>query len=178
MSFNLDDAIGKIPNFPKEGIGFFDITKLLSNPDAFQYCLDTMEKLYEKEKLDAIAAVEARGFFFGAPLADRLKVPFIPLRKKGKLPGEVLSKSFMLEYGEDSIEVRGESIPKGGKVLLVDDLIATGGTLRAGLDLLRENGAIVEDIFCIIGLPFLNYDEKFKDVRIKTLIEYFSEDFE
>ncbi len=177
MDFNLDDAIGKVPNFPKEGIGFFDITTILENVEAMQYCLDTMEKLYKKSGIVAIAGVEARGFFFGMPLADRLKVPFIPVRKKGKLPGEVVSKEFELEYGSDIVEIKKDVLPVGGKVLLVDDLIATGGTLRAALDLIREQGAIVEDLFCVVGLPFLNYEEKFVDVKVTTLIEYFSEDF-
>jgi adenine phosphoribosyltransferase len=173
--FNLDDAIRKVPDFPKPGILFYDITSVLANPDAFRYCIDAMVKLYKSAKIDAVAAIESRGFLFAAPLADRLGIPLILVRKKGKLPGKTLSKSYSLEYGTASIEIHEADMPKGGRVLLVDDLVATGGTLRAAADIFIEGGAIPVGVFSVIGLPFLHYEETLKGLEVKTLIEYFGE---
>lgn len=173
--FNLDDAIRKIPDFPKPGILFYDITSVLTNPDAFRYCIDSAAKLYRGEKLDAIAAVESRGFLFAAPLAERLGLPILLVRKKGKLPGKTLARKYALEYGEAEIEMHVDDIPVGGRVLIVDDLVATGGTLRAAADLLREAGAVPTGVFCVIGLPFLNYADALGDLRVDTLVEYFGE---
>lgn len=175
MSFNLDKSIRRIEDFPKPGILFYDITSVLANPEGFEYCVDQFVKLYEGRGFNAIAAVEARGFIFGAPLALRLGLPLILVRKKGKLPGETVSRSFQLEYGEDVIEIHKEDIHQGEKILLVDDLIATGGTLKATVDLFRDNGATVTDVCGVIGLPFLNYKEVLSDVKITTLIDYDSE---
>ncbi|HOX92651.1 MAG TPA: adenine phosphoribosyltransferase, partial [Spirochaetales bacterium] len=129
--FNLDDAIRKVPDFPKPGILFYDITSVLSNPSAFDYCIDTMVKTYRHEQLDAVAAVESRGFLFAAPFARELGLPIILVRKKGKLPGKTISRSYALEYGQAEIEMHTADIPQGGRVLIVDDLMATGGTIRA-----------------------------------------------
>ncbi len=173
--FNLDDAIRKVPDFPKPGILFFDITSVLAKPAAFRYCVDAMVKLYKSADLDAIAAIESRGFLFAAPLADRLGIPLILVRKKGKLPGKTKSRSYSLEYGTAEIEMHEADIPKGGKVLLVDDLIATGGTLRAAADILIEGGAVPAGVFGVIGLPFLHYEETLRGLEVRTLIEYFGE---
>lgn len=173
--FYLDDYIRKVPDFPKKGILFYDITSVWANPKAMQFCIETIAKSHRKSGLSAVAGVEARGFVFGSLVAYRLGLPFIPIRKKGKLPGEKVSRSFSLEYGEDCIEVHKADIPKGKKVLICDDLIATGGTLRAAIDLFREEGAIIEEVACVIGLPYLNYASLFQDVNIQTLIEYFTE---
>lgn len=173
--FNLDDAIRKVPDFPKPGILFYDITSVLAKPDAFRYCIDAMVKLYKGADLDAVAAIESRGFLFAAPLADRLGIPLILVRKKGKLPGKTISKSYCLEYGTAEIEIHEADIPKGGKVLLIDDLIATGGTLRAAADILEEGGAVPAGVFGVIGLPFLHYEKALEGLEIRTLIEYFGE---
>ncbi|HPG87118.1 MAG TPA: adenine phosphoribosyltransferase [Spirochaetales bacterium] len=173
--FNLDDAIRKVPDFPKPGILFYDITSVLAEPDAFRYCVDAMVKLYKGADLDAVAAIESRGFLFAAPLADRLGIPLILVRKKGKLPGKTIAKSYCLEYGTAEIEIHEADIPKGGKVLLIDDLIATGGTLRAAADILEEGGAIPAGVFGVIGLPFLHYEKALEGLEIRTLIEYFGE---
>ncbi len=173
--FNLDNAIRKVKDFPKEGILFYDITSILTNPEAFSYCIDRMVELYGDSGIKAVAAAEARGFLFAAPFCERMGIPLILIRKKGKLPGEVLSKTYALEYGDDTIEIQKDDIPEGGKVLLVDDLIATGGTLKAAADLLKEGGAIVEDAFGVVGLPFLDYDKSLSGLKINTLIEYDSE---
>ena len=144
----IDSAVRKIPDFPKKGILFYDITGLLINPEAFHYCLDKLTSFYKDEKIDAVAAIESRGFIFAAPFADRLGIPLILIRKKGKLPGEIL---------------------------LLDDLIATGGTLNAARKMLNQGGAEVVGFCGVIGLPFLHYDKIIGDLPIKTLIEYDSE---
>ncbi|MCA1949911.1 adenine phosphoribosyltransferase [Gracilinema caldarium] len=174
-TFDLDAAIRKVPDFPKKGILFYDITSILANPKAFAYCLDAMEDLYRNESIDAVAAIESRGFVFAAPFADRLGIPLILIRKKGKLPGKTISKKYQLEYGEAEIEVHPDDVPVGKRVLVVDDLIATGGTLRAATDLIAAAGAEVAGLFGVVGLPFLNYRALLGSIPIKTLIEYHGE---
>jgi adenine phosphoribosyltransferase len=173
--FNLDDAIRKVPDFPKKGILFYDITSVLTNPDAFRFCVDSMVKIYRSEGLDAVAAIESRGFLFAAPLCDRLGLPLILVRKKGKLPGKTRAKKYMLEYGEAEIEMHEADIPEGGRVLIVDDLIATGGTVKAAAELLVEGGASPAGVFAVIGLPFLQYERSLDGLPVRTLIEYFGE---
>jgi adenine phosphoribosyltransferase len=173
--FNLDDAIRKVPDFPKEGILFYDITSILTNPAAFSFCVDSMVKLYKGEGLDAVAAIESRGFLFAAPLCDRLGLPLILVRKKGKLPGKTRAKKYELEYGEAEIEMHEADIPAGGRVLIVDDLIATGGTVKAAAELLVEGGAKPIGVFAVVGLPFLRYEATLAGLPVRTLIEYFGE---
>jgi adenine phosphoribosyltransferase len=173
--FNLDDAIRKVPDFPKKGILFYDITSVLTNPDAFRFCVDSMVKLYRAERLDAVAAIESRGFLFAAPLCDRLGLPLILVRKKCKLPGKTRAKSYELEYGAAEIEMHEADIPAGGRVLIVDDLIATGGTVKASAELLVEGGAEPAGVFAVIGLPFLHYERMLGTLPVRTLIEYFGE---
>ena len=171
----LDSAIRKIPDFPKPGILFYDITGILVDPKAFAYCIDRMIELYAGEKLDAVAAVEARGFVFASPFAYRRGIPLILLRKKRKLPGETYSIRFTLEYGEDVLEMHKSDVKQGMRVLLVDDLVATGGTLSASAKLLEMGGASVAGIFGVVGLPFLNYDAVLSGRRVTTLIQYNAE---
>jgi adenine phosphoribosyltransferase len=175
MDYDLDRAIRKVPDFPKPGILFYDVTGILTTPEAFRWCIDRMLDLYGRRGFDAVAAVEARGFVFAAPLAERLGLPLILLRKKGKLPGPTLSATFALEYGEDSIEVHRSDVRAGAKVLLIDDLIATGGTLKAAADLLSRGGAQVGAIFGVIGLPFLHHDRALAGYEVTTLIDYHGE---
>jgi adenine phosphoribosyltransferase len=174
-SLNLDDYIRKVPDFPKKGILFYDITSILASPQAFLYCVDRMVEIYKDKNINAVAAIEARGFLFAAPFAIRLGIPLIPIRKKGKLPGVTLSKKYDLEYAQAEIEVHCADIPKGKRVLLTDDLIATGGTLNAARSLLVEGGAEVPAIFGVLGLPFLNYKKTLDPTPVTTLIEYQSE---
>ena len=171
-NFDIDGAIRKIKDFPKEGILFYDITSVLANPDAFSYCIDFMEERYKNSGITKIAAVEARGFVFASPLADRLKLPLVLIRKAGKLPGATYSKSYTLEYGKDSVEVQKSDIVNNDSFLVVDDLIATGGTIKAACDLLTENGASVKEIFALVGLPFLSYEKVLADYSVKTVINY------
>ncbi len=170
--FNLDDAIRKVEGFPKEGIVFYDITSLLSNPVAFSFCISEMVKLYKNRSVDGIVAVEARGFLFAAPLAEQLGIPLILARKKGKLPGKVIERSFALEYGEDVIQIQENDIKTGENILLIDDLVATGGTLKAAAELIEDSGANVMEICCIIGLPFLNNFKPLNKYKLTTLINY------
>ena len=172
---DLDKYVRKVPDFPKKGIMFYDITSILAKPIAFQYCIETMIDLYDGLEIEAVAAIEARGFFFAAPFAIRMGIPLIPIRKKGKLPGITLSKKYTLEYAQTEIEVHKEDIPQGKKVLLIDDLIATGGTLSAAKALLEAGGAEVPAIFGVVGLPFLTNKELFGTTPVTTLIDYHSE---
>jgi adenine phosphoribosyltransferase len=174
-SFDLDAAIRKVPDFPKKGILFYDITSVLAKPAAFRYCVESMMKLYSGERLDAVAAVESRGFVFAAPFCERLGIPLLLVRKKGKLPGKTIGAKYALEYGEAEIEMHVDDIPRGGRVLIVDDLIATGGTVAAAAELLRSAGALPVRAFSVIGLPFLNYESALGDLKVDTLVEYFGE---
>jgi adenine phosphoribosyltransferase len=175
MELNLNEYIRKIPDFPKKGILFYDITSILATPKAFAWCIDTMEGLYRDQQIDAVAAIEARGFVFAAPFAVRMGIPLILIRKKGKLPGKTIAKKYQLEYAEAEIEVHEADVPKGQRVLLMDDLIATGGTLGAARELITTAGAVVPEIFGIVGLPFLHYDKILRDIPVRTLINYDSE---
>ena len=175
QDFNLDNFVRKIPDFPKKGILFYDITSILAKPKAFLYCIESMVDIYTDKEIDAVAAIEARGFLFAAPFAARMGIPLLPIRKKGKLPGITLSKKYDLEYAQAEIEVHKEDVPEGKRVLIVDDLIATGGTLNAARELLNAGGAIVPEIFGVVGLPFLNYEQILAPTPVTTLINYHNE---
>jgi adenine phosphoribosyltransferase len=173
--YDLDSAIRKVPDFPKKGILFYDITGILTVPEAFSYCIEKMDEVYGSEKVDAVAAIEARGFIFASPFALKRKIPLILVRKKGKLPGNTYRKNYCLEYGEEEIEMHTADISAGQRVLVVDDLIATGGTAAATCDIIKEAHAEVVGIFGVVGLPFLNYDGPLSDYKVTTLINYESE---
>ncbi|MDR0320046.1 MAG: adenine phosphoribosyltransferase [Treponema sp.] len=175
LMLNLDDYIRKVPDFPKKGILFYDITSILASPIAFKYCIEKMAEIYKDKNIDAVAAIEARGFLFAAAFAFHVDIPLIPIRKKGKLPGVCLSKKYDLEYAQAEIEVHLADVPKGKRILLTDDLIATGGTLNAARSLLIEGGAEVPDIFGVVGLPFLNYKKILDPTPVTTLIDYNAE---
>lgn len=168
----LDKAIRRIPDFPKPGILFYDITGILVNPDAFTECITQMVEIYKDAKFDAVAAVESRGFLFAAPFAEKLGIPLVLIRKKGKLPGDTYECSYALEYGTATVEVHKSDIKKGQKILVVDDLIATGGTLAAAKNLVEQGGAEVTDFFGVIGLPALNYEKVLAPCKVTTLINY------
>ena len=174
-NYNLDTAVRKIHDFPRAGILFYDITSILTDPVAFRYCIDQMCEIYKDEKVDAIACVEARGFVFAAPFAYKLGIPLILVRKKGKLPGKTRERKYNLEYGQDFVSIHESDVKEGQKILIADDLIATGGTIRAAADLIEEMGGEVMGIFGVIGLPFLDYGKVLPEYEIKTLITYDSE---
>jgi len=173
--FDLDKVIRKIPNYPKGGILFFDITSILTNPQAFSYCIDRMVEIYKGTDVAAVAGIESRGFLFSAPLADRLDIPLILVRKAGKLPGDTWRQDYQLEYGMEAVEIHKSDIPRDKEVLLIDDLIATGGTLSAAKTILEKGGATVKNVFGVIGLTFLSFQKKLQGVKVTTLINYSDE---
>lgn len=168
----LDKSIRRVPDFPKPGILFYDITSVFVNPESFKYCIDRMVEIYKDSKIDAIAGVDSRGFLFAAPLAEKLGIPLVLIRKKGKLPGDTYSCKYALEYGTAEVEVHKADIEKGKNYLVVDDLIATGGTLVAARNLIEQGGGTVTDFFGVIGLPELNYEKVLAPSKITTLINY------
>lgn len=168
----LDQAIRRVPDFPRPGILFYDITGVLVKPDAFKYCIEEMVNAYKDSDIDAIAGVESRGFVFAAPLAEKLGKPLILIRKKGKLPGNTYGCKYALEYGTAEIEVHKADIKAGEKILVIDDLIATGGTLKAARNVIEQGGATVAEFFGIVGLPELNYMDVLAPTPVKTLIDF------
>ncbi len=168
----LDKAIRRVPDFPKPGILFYDITGVLVNPQALDECFKEMINIYKDAKIDAIAAVESRGFIFAGPLAQALGLPLVLIRKKGKLPGDTFECSYALEYGTATVEVHKADVKAGQKFLVIDDLIATGGTLAAAKNLIEQGGGEVTDFFGVIGLPALNYEKVLAPCKVTTLINY------
>ncbi len=169
---DLKDYIITIPDFPEEGIMFRDVTSILESADGLKLAIDELLKLLDGVEFDAIAGLESRGFIFGTPLSYALNKPFIPIRKKGKLPREVITKEYELEYGTAEIEVHKESINKGMKIVLIDDLLATGGTAKAGAELIEELGGIVEKILFLIELKGLNGRDKLDGYDVQTVVQY------
>ena len=171
----LDKVIGRVPDFPKPGVLFYDITGILRHPEAFSYCIDRMTEIYAGKKIDAVAGIESRGFIFAAPFAQKMGIPLVLIRKKGKLPGKTYTCSYSLEYGTAEIEVHCADIQSGQNILLVDDLVATGGTLAAAKTLVEQGGGIVTDVFGVVGLPFLNFRKTLDPLNVTTLLDYDSE---
>ncbi len=169
---NLDNYIRVIENFPKEGISFKDVTTLLKDGEAFKYAIKQLSDQLRDLNVDVIVGPEARGFLFGAPVAYELGVGFIPVRKPGKLPGETQSYEYELEYGTDSLEIHKDAIQKGTRVALVDDLLATGGTIRAAAKLVEELGGEVVHIGFLIELVFLNGRENLSGYNVESIIKY------
>jgi adenine phosphoribosyltransferase len=170
----LLDAIRTIPGFPKEGIMFKDITTLLNNGEAFKMLIDHLVKRYETMDLDYIAGIDSRGFIFGAPLATRLGIGFVPVRKKGKLPHTTFEEEYELEYGTDKIEIHIDAFheKQGAKVLLIDDLMATGGTAVAAANLINKTGAQCVESCFIMNLNFPEAQEKLGAISpIYTVID-------
>ena len=161
---NIKEAIRTIPNYPKPGIMFRDITTLLGNARAFRRTVDEMVQPYAGMKIDKVAGLEARGFILGGAVAHQLSVGFIPVRKKGKLPHTVIGEDYDLEYGKDRVEIHIDALEKGERVLLVDDLIATGGTAYAGIKLLERAGAHVVGCSFVIDLPELGGADKLRAI--------------
>jgi len=171
---NLADVIRTIPDYPKPGIMFRDITTLLGDARAFRRAVDELVQPFAGMKIDKVAGIEARGFILGGAVAHQLSAGFIPLRKKGKLPHRTRAVEYALEYGTDSMEMHLDAVASGEKVMLVDDLIATGGTALAAVSLLRRTGAIVENAGFVIDLFDLGGAEKLRamDVEVFKLIDF------
>ena len=168
----LTDHIRDIPDFPKPGILFRDITPLLANPQAFGQSIRQMAQELAGRKIDVIAAAEARGFLFAPPLALALNLPLVPIRKPGKLPYETMAHTYDLEYGSDTLEIHTDAIPSGANVLVVDDLLATGGTIEACCRLVEKAGGRVEACLFLIELLGLNGAEKIANYDVISLIKY------
>jgi adenine phosphoribosyltransferase len=156
----LKDTIRTIPDFPRPGIMFRDVTTLMGNPRAFRQAVDELVQPFAGAKIDKVAGIEARGFILGGAVAHQLSAGFVPLRKKGKLPHNVITESYELEYGADAMEMHTDAIEPGDRVLLVDDLIATGGTAMAAIKLLRKAGAKIAGAAFLVCLPELEGDTK------------------
>lgn len=172
MKFDLKSKIRVIDDFPKEGISFKDITTLLLEPAAFHQAIDMMEEELKDLDFDIILGPEARGFIVGAPLAYKMNKAFIPVRKEGKLPAETVSKTYELEYGTDAMFIHKDSVKKGDKVVLVDDLLATGGTIRALRELLESVGAEVVKAVFLIELTGLKARDKLPGLDVHSLVQY------
>ena len=168
----LKNAIRDVPDFPKKGILFKDITTLLSQGALFRQTIDILAKHYAGQGIKKIVCVESRGFMFGAPVAYQLGVGVVPVRKKGKLPYRTLSCSYALEYGVDTLEMHEDALAAGEKVLIMDDLLATGGTALATAELIKKTGAELTGIAFLIELAFLNGRQKLKDFDVFSLIQY------
>jgi adenine phosphoribosyltransferase len=169
---DMEKYIRSIPDWPKKGILFRDITPLLANPEAFSTAVDALCAGFEGVNIEYVAAVEARGFIFGTAVAQRLEVGFVPIRKKGKLPFETESVTYDLEYGTDTLEIHHDAVKKDAKVLMVDDLLATGGTMAAACQLIEKIGGKVEGITFLIELSELAGREKLAGYKINTVISY------
>ena len=166
------DYIRIIPDFPEPGIMFRDVTSVLQDGEGLHLAIDEMQKLLEGVDFDVVAGTESRGFIFGVPLAYNLGKPFVPVRKAGKLPCATISKTYALEYGTATIEMHKDAIKPGQKVVLVDDLIATGGTIRAAADLVEELGGEVVKILFLLELKGLNGREVLKDYDVASVVAY------
>ena len=162
----LFEKMRKIPNWPEEGILFHDITPILQSPQYFRLLVDLLVYRYMDQKVDVVAGLDARGFIIGAALAYQLNVGFVPIRKKGKLPFETVSQSYALEYGEATVEMHTDAFHSGARVLLVDDLVATGGTMLAGAELIRRLGGEVLEAAAILGFTDLPGGKRIRDAGV------------
>ena len=169
---NLKETIRSIPGWPIESVTFRDITTLMQDPDAYREACNVFFERYKSEKIDKVVGIDARGFVFGAVLAYQLGVGFVPVRKKGKLPHDTISASYSLEYGEDEVEMHADAIGKGEKVVIVDDLIATGGTASAAVKLVEELGGDILELAFIVELPDLKGRDQIEGQRIFAITEF------
>ena len=169
---NLADLVRNVPDFPIPGIQFKDITPLLGDGAAFAQVVDAFAERYANRGIDAIVGVESRGFIFSAPLAYRLGVGLVPVRKHGKLPAATYRVEYELEYGSNKLEIHRDALKPGARVVIVDDLLATGGTVAAAAELVEMAGGVVEEVAFVIELAFLNGREKLARYPIYTLIQY------
>jgi adenine phosphoribosyltransferase len=168
----LKEYIRDIPDFPKEGVVFKDITPLLADKKAFAYTIDAIAHTFDRDEIDRVLGIEARGFMIAAPLAYRFTAGLIPVRKKGKLPWKVEAQEYELEYGTDWLEVHGDAIHSGDRILIVDDVLATGGTARATAELTERCGGKIAGIAMIMELSFLGGRKKLEGYEVTSLITY------
>lgn len=169
---DLKTRIRNIKDFPKPGIMFRDITTLLKDPEAFNYTIEQLYSYTENKNINKVVGIESRGFIFGSILADKLNCGFIPVRKPGKLPAEKVSISYSLEYGEDRLEMHKDAIQPGDKVLVHDDLLATGGTMNAVCQLIEQLGGDIVQVSFIVELSFLKGRNKLKKYDVRSIVDY------
>jgi len=172
---DLRSAIRTVPDFPKKGIMFRDITTLIKDPDLLHRVVDVLADHYSGKNVQAVAAIESRGFILGAPLAYKLGVGFIPIRKPGKLPAAVTREEYSLEYGTDAIEIHNDAVRPSMRVLLHDDLLATGGTMQAACTLVEKLGGVVAGVSFLVELSFLNGRSRLGGREIYSMIQYAEE---
>ena len=168
----LKNRIRHVPDFPKPGILFYDVTTLLRDPEGFKLSIDALSDPYQGQGISLVVGIESRGFILGAAVADRIGAGFVPVRKVGKLPHTTVRVSYALEYGTDSLEMHSDAIDKGQKVLIVDDLLATGGTARATVDLVRQIGGDVAGVAVLIELLALNGRAKLQAEKVMAVLQY------
>ena len=171
---HLKKKIRHVPDFPKPGILFYDITTLLRDPSGLRESLDGLTEPFRNQRIDVVVGIESRGFILGAAVADRLGVGFVPVRKPGKLPARTLQQSYDLEYGADTLEIHQDAITAGQRVLIIDDLLATGGTARATIDLVRKTGGAVAGLAFLVELQFLDGRARLGDVPLFVALQYAS----
>ena len=169
---DLKQHIRHVPDFPKEGILFYDITTLLRNAEGFAMTVDMLSSPYVGQGIEVVVGIESRGFILGAAVAERIKAGFIPIRKPGKLPSKTLKESYALEYGMDALEVHEDAIENGHKVLIVDDVLATGGTACAAATMVRKLGGDLQGLAFLIELQFLNGRSKLADEKVFSVLQY------
>src|ERR671927_1416381 len=168
----LKSLIREVPDFPKPGINFYDITTLLKHPEGLRNTVDALASEFEGERVDTVIGVEALGFIFAPALAYHLGAGFVPVRKPRKLPAECVSVSYDLEYGQDTLEIHRDAVGEGHRVLIADDLLATGGTARAVCDLVESLGGKVVGLAFVVELTFLNGRERFNGYKVSSLLQY------
>jgi adenine phosphoribosyltransferase len=169
---DLKSTIRSVPDFPKKGILFYDITTMLKDPAALKESINQLISHYRNAGIEVVAGIESRGFIFGAPLAYQLGVGYVPVRKPGKLPAKTIAESYSLEYGTNTVEVHVDAIAPGQKVLVIDDLLATGGTAKATCSLVEKLGGQVAGVAFVIELNFLHGREKLKGYNVFSLLQY------
>ena len=169
---DLKQHIRNIPDFPKPGVLFYDITTLLRDPAGLKVTIDRLSAPYAGQGIDVVIGIESRGFILGAPVAERIGAGFIPIRKPGKLPAKVLKESYNLEYGQDALEIHADAIEKGQRVLIVDDVLATGGTAAAAVELVKKLGGDLHGLVFLIELLFLSGKTKLDGQEIYSVLQY------
>ena len=171
---HLKAKIRQVPDFPKPGILYYDITTLLRDPVGLRKVIDGLTEPFQDQQIDLVVGIESRGFILGAAVADRLRAGFVPVRKPGKLPAGTIQQSYDLEYGSDALEIHQDAIEQGQRVLIVDDLLATGGTARAALDLVRKTGGEIAGMAFLVELQFLSGRARLGDVPLVVALRYTS----
>jgi adenine phosphoribosyltransferase len=172
MTMDLKLHIRHVPDFPKAGILFYDITTLLRNADGFAMTIEMLANPFVGQGIDVVVGIESRGFILGGAVAERIKAGFIPIRKPGKLPSKTLKESYALEYGTDALEVHEDAVERGQRVLIVDDVLATGGTASAAAQLVRKLGGELHGLAFLIELQFLNGKSKLTDEKVHSVLQY------